>query len=408
MRIQLVYIITILIMRIIFSSLANGNTIKIPEHYATIQEGIDASSDGDTVLIADGTYAGIGNRDIEFLGKAITVSSENGPATTVIDCESRGRGFHISYNESRETRLEGVSICNAYSASSGGGGIVLYWASSTIFNCWIYNNYAWGGGGILCLFEAPEIVNCMIFQNRTGPYGWGGGIDITDTQATITNCVIQNNEATYGGGIYVDCAIVDNCLIRNNYALTAGGLYCFGTTFISGCTIIDNEARDNGGGVKISGNAALNNCIIVSNIAGENGGGIDCNDGYPVINCVIVGNIANSGKGGGMYTTYLGGYLDVVNCIIYQNFPDQISYDSRFLDVMYSNIEDGWPGESNIDENPKFVAPNEGDFRLKVDSPCIDAGDPTYEVPLGGGFRIDMGAYEYWQGWNIFKHNFAE
>ncbi len=69
--------------------------------------------------------------------------------------------------------------------------------------------------------------------------------------------------------------------------------------------------------------------------------------------------------------------------------------ESCYLEITYSNVGRGYPGEGNIDANPRFVDPENGDFRLRQDSPCIDAGDPSDPVPPGGGGRIDMGCFEY-------------
>jgi hypothetical protein len=83
----------------------------VPDEYSTIQEGIDEAVDGDTVLVADGTYIGYGNRDIDFLGKAILVMSENGPENCIIDCEYEDyHGFSFQNGESSSSVLKGFTI----------------------------------------------------------------------------------------------------------------------------------------------------------------------------------------------------------------------------------------------------------------------------------------------------------
>ena len=72
-------IILLLALAITFSS--HANTLLVPQQYSTIQMGVDAAVDGETVSLADGTYTGAGNKDIDFLGKAITVMSEGGSET---------------------------------------------------------------------------------------------------------------------------------------------------------------------------------------------------------------------------------------------------------------------------------------------------------------------------------------
>ena len=86
-----------MIFLILISTSAFGAVIKIPGDYSTIQAGIDAASDGDTVLVADGIYTGDGNRDIDFKGKAITVCSASGPDKCIIDCNDISSCGHIGF-----------------------------------------------------------------------------------------------------------------------------------------------------------------------------------------------------------------------------------------------------------------------------------------------------------------------
>ena len=94
------YIFCILVLSLMsHSTLAIGATINVPAGQATIQAAIDAASNGDTVLVADGTYTGVDNKNLDFNGKAITVQSQNGPANCTIDCENNGIGFIFTNNE---------------------------------------------------------------------------------------------------------------------------------------------------------------------------------------------------------------------------------------------------------------------------------------------------------------------
>ena len=91
--------------------------LRVPSEYPTIQSTVDDAVDGDTVLVAPGTYTGNGNRDIDYFGKSIVVTSELGADSTVIDVEGSEddphRGFHLHSNESYDARIEGFAVRTA-------------------------------------------------------------------------------------------------------------------------------------------------------------------------------------------------------------------------------------------------------------------------------------------------------
>jgi hypothetical protein len=83
--------------------------------FPTIQAAITAVGNGDVLELSDGTFTGDGNRDLDFLGKAITVRSQGGnPDACVIECggvlDNPHRGFYFHSGETAVSLLEGVTI----------------------------------------------------------------------------------------------------------------------------------------------------------------------------------------------------------------------------------------------------------------------------------------------------------
>ncbi|MHC4663900.1 MAG: choice-of-anchor Q domain-containing protein, partial [Planctomycetota bacterium] len=178
--------------------------------FLTIQRGITAAATGDVVWVGDAVYSGTNNKDLSFGGKDITLVSENGADTCIIDCQGSGRGFNFENSESSLSVLKGFTIRNGNASD---------------------------GGGIRCYNATPQIINCRIINNAASANG--GGIYFgTNTKAV--NCIIANNSAVAGGGVYSMCGvfngpIIVNCVITYNNATVGGGIYSSG---INGFTYI--------------------------------------------------------------------------------------------------------------------------------------------------------------------------
>jgi parallel beta-helix repeat protein/predicted outer membrane repeat protein len=363
-----------------------GNTIHVPVDQPTIQAGIDAASDGDTVLVADGIYTGYGNKNLNFNGKAIIVQSESGPDNCIIDCEGNGRGFYFSNAESENSVVSGFTIANGQTGFFGAG-IYCQGSSPTITNCYIIENTAdYGGGGIYCDFSSPTITNCLFRGNKVNRWiagGSGGGIYCWESSPKINNCKFKENTAdATGGGIY--------CCSKSSPTIT-------------NCSIIGNTTTLNWGGGIYCGSSSpvITNCTITGNNAATGGGGIFCASSSPSItNCTFSKNHAATG-GGGIYG-YAPPLPKLTNCILWGNTPDEIFIRTGTPTITYCDVQGGYEGEGNIDSGPLFVDAENGDYHLTASSPCIDAGTsegaPNTDIdgvsrPQGAGY--DIGAYEF-------------
>ncbi|TET37617.1 MAG: PKD domain-containing protein [Planctomycetota bacterium] len=257
---------------------ASGDGATWATAFKTIQEGLSAAQDNEMVLVADGTYAGTGNKDLDFAGKEVYLKSLNGAAACIIDCEFSGRGVYINSSETSNTVVDGFTIINGYSAT--GSGIHCEGASPTISNCVFENNNASDtGGGIYCYNNAnPSITDCL-FDNNSAVLG-GGGICCDSTSGiVVTDSTFRNNTAYSGGGIcatYCDTTVTA-CIFDNNMAeWVGGGMMGFGNSShsIVDCTFTDNEA-DWGGGANFALDAipSIINCTFDNNAAIMDGGG---------------------------------------------------------------------------------------------------------------------------------------
>ena len=226
-----------------------------PADHVTIQAAIDDALDGDVVLVAPGTYTGDGNRDIDFLGKAITVKSEAGPRTCIIDCQGAEgdyhRGFYFHSEETSASVLDGFTITGGYIGryQGGGGGISCAWyASPTIRDCVIVGNVASIAGGIALSDSDAVISNCVIAGNcaRRWPEqyrAYGGGFMSACGDPVLQNCTIYGNRVQgYGGAMYANNTgriLLDNCILVGSEAFKGSQLYSAGCTMAYGCPEVE-------------------------------------------------------------------------------------------------------------------------------------------------------------------------
>src|SRR6266478_5144825 len=137
------------------------NTILVPGNYPTIQSAINAANNGDTVLVSPGTYV----ENINFSGKAITVTSSNGPVTTIIDGNHNGTVVTFNHSETAASVLSGFTIRNGFQSGGFGGGISISSASPTISSNVITGNHAIFGIGIYVYDGSSTIKNNTITYN---------------------------------------------------------------------------------------------------------------------------------------------------------------------------------------------------------------------------------------------------
>ncbi len=238
---------------------------QVPWDYPTIQAAINASVNGDTVIVYDGTYV----ENIDYSGKAITIQSASGAAKTIIDGGAAGMVVKFDSGEGNDSVLDGFTITNG--ASDYGSGIYCKDSSSpTITNCVITGNAAnITGGGIYCLSSSsPVITNCTISDNTAGWYG--GGIGCVFSSLKLTNSIIVNNTASqYGGAIHSTSSTpsITNCTISGNTSDFGGGIACSTGPVVLNSIMWGNFANYSDSEVYLlSGNATIS--ITYSDVQG--------------------------------------------------------------------------------------------------------------------------------------------
>ena len=397
------------------SPICVNGTITVED--LTIDPGVIVEFCGEHTFEVTGTLSAVGSADSNIVFKAGT---------------SGWQGIKIRNTASN------CELAYCIISGSSDGGLEISNVTPVIRNVYITGNSkeTMGAGLLVELTTSPMdqlvIENSTISNNTAKSNGGGIYANLSAGSMIMRNCKINANTATYtstgsrcGGGIYAKAngsLKLENCEIIGNYAKAY-------------YTADYKNAYAQGGGLFVAeGNVELKNCVIKSNhtyaeSSGYHGkgkpygGGIFAATGLLQLKNSIIGNNSNTASGDYKYP-YGGGIfnsaatVDVENCTIVSNIPQgiynngitQVANSIIYLNadgqimggasasVNHSDVQGGYAGEGNIDEDPLFE--NVFTYQLRCDySPCVDAGNayPWYNdacfPPSCGTARNDIGAY---------------
>ncbi len=372
---------------------AHSRIIHVPGDSPSIQGGINAAEDGDTVMVSPGYY---GEHNLDFAGRKITVRSTdpenpNVVLTTIIDASSLGRIFNFHSGEDSTSVLTGFTMTGGYT-SSWGGAVRCENASPKITRNVIRDNATEYGGGGIYLEESNAIVRDNTIIGNTALWG-GGGIRCSNSDPFISGNTIVGNSSDYGGGIdchYDSGPMIAHNIILGNSAGDGGGVYCYDfSSPVLMYNVVAGNSAEFGGGMhcRYDTSPVLINNSFVGNVASLQGGGVRCMYSAPlrVIQSIFWGNQAVAGK-----EFYMGGLPSANPSKLTISYSD---VDGGISSVFHEQGNDVEWGEGMIEENPLFVSSDKDDYRLLWGSPCIDSGHPD-SLDLDET-RREIGAYYY-------------
>ncbi|MEA3499757.1 MAG: T9SS type A sorting domain-containing protein [Candidatus Marinimicrobia bacterium] len=387
----------------------NGNG-SYDRPFLKIQSGVDDASVGDTILILPGTYyEGVNVNKSLCIGSNILVTNDTTYIdNTIISVDSilDKSALQIENTGKNIVVINGLTLENGEGTNkytnSRGGGIFCNNTNVQLKNLVIKNCTADYGAGLDFTNSDAVLSNVVIESNLT--MGWGGGISSANSELYLFDVNILNNQASMGGGIYsIDNSVLNlqNVNILGNSAIKnvtlspkLGSLY----------KASDIQSISNyGGGIHCQNTElTLQNTIVAKNESDGNGSGISLSESFvKSINSTYYGN-SSSKNGGAFYLDY-NSQAVIVNSILWQNSPQEIYLKSDSITITYSDIEGGESGivdsgfvdwsAGNISSDPDFVDTTNNNYNLNIGSACENVGTDFFIFQ--GDTIIDLSEDEY-------------
>ena len=401
----------------------SDNIFQVPIEYSSIQSAINFAGDGDIVEVGVGVY----HENIDFQGKAIILKSQYESGIPIsefvisgIDSISTVTIENVAGNNSE---IRGFTISNGYGRGVSFEDFISMAADPEAFDSLI--TQVLRGGGISVVNSSPLLKDLIITNNTARNVG--AGIGLVNSNATVESVQISGNtipdgDALGGGGVAVngghplltDVTIENNIVGSNMYSLNGGGGILCGFSFggealqleLVNSKIMGNSANIGAGFGALSGNISFDKVLIANNM-GDFGSAISMGEplglaineiNLTITNSTIAHNVGLLGVG-----MINSAELIAINSIFWDNGETEFSplpnNDQLNVSMNFSNAEDEWTGEGNINIDPMFTSNT--DFNLQSGSPCIDAGtndinfDGVPDIENYTGTAPDMGAYEF-------------
>ena len=392
------------------SSLFDSNSVPSPDRYvslagqpiapftnsataaANIQAALVAAAPYDIIQVADGTYTGPENRNLNFMGKPLMLLSENGPENCVLDCQNAGRAFYFENNPGSVVR--GVQIFQGFSdwgnnPGDGLGGAV-YCENTRMLseNCWFRSNSADAEGGAVYGMDSSLVIKNCTFEDNGDEGLLGGACYFEGSDINMTGCTETGSQGDVGVIFYESDFTVQNCVFSNNACCALDGQDATGQ--IKNSTFLNNQDDYYNGGAHFwAADIVLSNCVFSGN-SGNYGGALFCRMGTSLkaVNCLFSGNSSGNGAaylqdGSAWFQncTFFSNQCAAVygddsseiilrNTILWGNESGSYNSGATGLDIEFSCLPE-ITGTNNIHIDPRLVTETGA---LLPNSPCVDRG----------------------------------